>query len=724
MQDIPSDVVAYNRSIAAKLREIFTPVCAQLSQCADKITSQDVQACIDDLTVCLVDYQRSQYDQSQQLPPAIESVKTASSKKPDLTKNEKLYFNSFLKHLNEIALLKPYNLAEFLSGRFQQYLWAPLYNNQTEANNHAAETSVIPIGEYGIDNALLMLLTTQLLSRLTDRLTNEALKAETAEWGVLSVETLRGRKKAEKIEAGGITDIISVLDTLKEGVQSLQATISSLTAKKISDLTFDCLLELVIEKNFPQRIAVKVPFSYTLPSVRQGIYHENVFNYQTGQSDDLTLSTAFLEYCTATQHIYRHSRLVSDGKRNPGLLGTGCPVAQKQCGFEMIGINYMAKAYLGIYRHLQKTINLQQLKHTIFTVNLGNPSLLPKPLDKPDELKTYNVDLHALSAARERVSELTHLQQLSDDILRFWFGHLPIDAMPAAEIRDKWFTQDVKFDEEIQQKFAPMIEQVMQGKFLKCKRTATQTLALVILLDQFSRNAYRGSAKAYACDGLAAQLAMQAISEQQDKLLPPVCRWFLYMPLQHAENRLLQKKSVEVFLQLRQEANNVEDQQIFDDVLRHATEHCKIVEHFGRFPHRNKLLGRDSSAEEVNYLRSLEPAQYYNKDYFNKTLGITTQYQSVQTPLCQSKKSLQSNNFFAYAFFVVGATAYMNSSKDNYKMQFLGLLMIMVGLSIGAKINVRVANLYDKGMGFFNRLNNAPQAHLPNATIYQAKLHY
>jgi uncharacterized protein (DUF924 family) len=658
-----NQVKTYNHQIANRLKEIFIPLADEFYKKIFTIDSDNIKEYLADIKLCSVSYQESKYNIYNQSAPTING-------QSNLNDNEIKYFNSFIQHLNETAVLKPYNLAEFLTGNFAEYLWAPTYVNQSDANNHAADTLVVPVTEYGIDNALCMLLTTAVMLRLVDTLQDKGLEAELAHWPLLSVETLRGKKKAEKLTQGETVNVLSTLDSLKEGIQSYQATIASLVAKKINQFDFDSLLAKVINEKLPEKIAVKVPFSYTLPSIRQGIYITDIFSEQKDVTDRLTFSNIFMEYCKQTQELYRNSRVFVDGERNPGLLGTGCPAAQKMSGYDLIGIQYIGKAYLQIFNLLKRHVNLASYKQAICSIKLTPAQKLTQALAKPDECKIYNVDADERAIAKAKITELRELEALTQEILAFWFGGLPANHVPAPEVRAKWFSQLPEFDRAIAERFSHHIKEVNEGKFLNCKRTPAQTLALIILLDQFTRNAYRNTPKAYASDPLAIRLCLEMIDSGQDIELSPVCRWFLYMPLQHSEDIILQEKGVAIFANLQKQAKDPKEAAILAEVLKNTQQHKDIIAHFGRFPYRNAILQRKSNANELAYLATLEKGDYYNKEYFNKVLKKQSADNSPEEHI--------SHKGYAAILAFLSFVLYQRGDETNYCKQVSSLLMLLL----------------------------------------------
>lgn len=181
-------------------------------------------------------------------------------------------------------------------------------------------------------------------------------------------------------------------------------------------------------------------------------------------------------------------------------------------------------------------------------------------------------------------------------VLRFWFGD-----SAEGEVSDRWFNGGVTFDEEIREQFGDAVETALGGGFDDWPDTPRGWLALLILLDQFPRNIYRNTARAFAGDERARTLALAGIVRGDDRALSPLQRVFCYLPLEHAEDMTLQDRSVALFTALRDEVDASETEQ-FDGYLDYARRHREVIARFGRFPHRNAALGRDSTEAERAYL--------------------------------------------------------------------------------------------------------------------------
>lgn len=179
------------------------------------------------------------------------------------------------------------------------------------------------------------------------------------------------------------------------------------------------------------------------------------------------------------------------------------------------------------------------------------------------------------------------------EILDFWFAEGP-DAF-----RQAWFTKDPAFDAKIAEHFSALLEPARTGALDHWAATPEGTLALLLVLDQFGRNLHRGSAQAFAGDAHSLSVAHRAVLDQrQDLALPPTQRIFLYLPFEHAESLTAQHLSVALFEGLRDHAAHAAPK----GTIAFAWAHREVIQHFGRFPHRNAVLGRASTAAELAYL--------------------------------------------------------------------------------------------------------------------------
>jgi uncharacterized protein (DUF924 family) len=181
------------------------------------------------------------------------------------------------------------------------------------------------------------------------------------------------------------------------------------------------------------------------------------------------------------------------------------------------------------------------------------------------------------------------------EVLDFWF--LPPSAEGYGKPRSEWFRKDAHFDAAIAERFGGVIAQAIAGGLREWDREGAKgTLARILVLDQFTRNAFRGTPESFAGDTLALAAAAELEESAADRDLSPTQRWFAYMPFEHAEDARKQEKSVALFAGLAAQSHD------FDGALDYAHKHRGVIARFGRFPHRNAILGRASTPEELAFL--------------------------------------------------------------------------------------------------------------------------
>ncbi len=180
-------------------------------------------------------------------------------------------------------------------------------------------------------------------------------------------------------------------------------------------------------------------------------------------------------------------------------------------------------------------------------------------------------------------------------VLDFWFQ--PANHPGHGSYRPEWFRKDDAFDAAIRERFGPDVEAALGGTPGEGPDDAL--LARILLLDQFTRNVYRDTPRAFAGDAQARTLAGTLVTAGRDKNLTPWQRWFAYLPFEHGESLLDQERSVALFAALRREMQN----EAFDSACDYALRHREVIARFGRFPHRNKILGRESTASEIEFLK-------------------------------------------------------------------------------------------------------------------------
>jgi uncharacterized protein (DUF924 family) len=193
-----------------------------------------------------------------------------------------------------------------------------------------------------------------------------------------------------------------------------------------------------------------------------------------------------------------------------------------------------------------------------------------------------------------------------DEILSFWFKEHALSAPQIDRRMDIWFGEDPGFDDEIEAEFSDDVARASQGKLDHWADAPRGRLALIILIDQFRRNIYRNTERAFSRDRQALKLCIEGAMERKDRGLTAIQKVFFYMPLQHAESRKVQAKSVELYNRLADTVSPTY-RATFLTVAQFAELHKDIIDQFGRFPHRNALLGRENTPEEDEYLAGDSP---------------------------------------------------------------------------------------------------------------------
>jgi uncharacterized protein (DUF924 family) len=189
-------------------------------------------------------------------------------------------------------------------------------------------------------------------------------------------------------------------------------------------------------------------------------------------------------------------------------------------------------------------------------------------------------------------------------ILDFWFGDLKNGEVPPQKLSRMWWAKNRDIDEYIRKNFENDLLSAVKGELGDWESTPRGTLALIILLDQFSRNMYRDTPRAFSQDTLALRLAVKGIEKSFDSGLHPVMRVFFYMPFMHSESKDMQERSMALFGALEKDFTSPRElAEMLSENMEYAERHRVIIERFGRFPHRNKILGRESTAAETEFLK-------------------------------------------------------------------------------------------------------------------------
>ena len=184
-------------------------------------------------------------------------------------------------------------------------------------------------------------------------------------------------------------------------------------------------------------------------------------------------------------------------------------------------------------------------------------------------------------------------------IRSFWFGEE--NSPDHGRYRRVWFQKDDDFDAQIREQFSADVERAAAGEYDDWKAIPEDAVALILLLDQFPRNLYRGDPKSFATDSKALTIAQSLVNSKIDRELPPAYRFFVYLPYEHSELFSHQKTSVSLMESLVTEVPDLDDG--LKGGVDFAKRHRDVIQKFGRFPHRNEILGRSSTPVEIEFLK-------------------------------------------------------------------------------------------------------------------------
>lgn len=196
---------------------------------------------------------------------------------------------------------------------------------------------------------------------------------------------------------------------------------------------------------------------------------------------------------------------------------------------------------------------------------------------------------------------MTPSEPAQEDVRRFWFGEFDADGLCEPSVVGRWFDGGEAFDIEIRERFGESVDHALAGGVEEWAATPAGLLALVVTLDQFPRNLFRGSGRSFAGDARALGLARRAVDSGWAARLRPVERLFLFLPFEHAEDRAEQTRSCALYATLLDDVPAA-GRLLFESSLEHAERHRVAIERFGRFPGRNEALGRESTPEERAFL--------------------------------------------------------------------------------------------------------------------------
>ncbi|SHJ69805.1 Uncharacterized conserved protein, DUF924 family [Malonomonas rubra DSM 5091] len=193
--------------------------------------------------------------------------------------------------------------------------------------------------------------------------------------------------------------------------------------------------------------------------------------------------------------------------------------------------------------------------------------------------------------------------EVAEEILHFWFGNSKDDLHVVQQQGKLWFGKDAKIDRDIEKRFSHVLAQAAASGVLAGKSAEERCfLATILLFDQFPRNIFRNQAQAFAYDHLALKLAEELLERGLVEKLRPVEKVFVYLPLEHSEDNKRQQRSVELFAALLDEVPD-RWRSVFAGFYDYALRHQEIITRFGRYPHRNAILGRESTQEELEFLQ-------------------------------------------------------------------------------------------------------------------------
>jgi uncharacterized protein (DUF924 family) len=190
----------------------------------------------------------------------------------------------------------------------------------------------------------------------------------------------------------------------------------------------------------------------------------------------------------------------------------------------------------------------------------------------------------------------------ADTVLDFWFGDAGSDTATAEAQQKLWWSKNETVDADIRNRFGGLVEAAASGRHDDWAADPRGRLALILLFDQLPRNMYRDTPRAFACDPLACKLALAGIAANADRGLKAIERVFFYLPLEHAESPELQERCVALFTALAAGVPEA-DRKTFTGYVDYAVRHRDVIHRFGRFPHRNRILGRASTPEETAFLK-------------------------------------------------------------------------------------------------------------------------
>ena len=375
-----------NRAVTLYLRDIFTPLTLQFYKFITQISPQKIVDMADTFSL----YENVYHDVifEEKTSPFLEGYEDLDRLKiteprfsafvkayDDLPEKIQGYYRRLLSHSKSVATLERYGLSDIVTGNYHSYLWSPIDGN-SPTTSHAVDTTLVPIGEYGLNVARAMVLTTNILAKLTYEFFETTAVIDNKYTQIIENETARGREKQQAISqkeqmchwqdfpvncphAQKIYQLqeeqrqlvikeaarYAAPDTFKEAIQSVQAALSSFFAQKvIQDPAM--YLQKIISSGVAIQFAKIVPFGYTLPVVRRGRFYPYILQEK---QNSLQLNPDFCQQARYLKQEYLKTRVYELDQRNPGFLGFGCPAAIRDKACKKTGIRYMLDGYEHIF---------------------------------------------------------------------------------------------------------------------------------------------------------------------------------------------------------------------------------------------------------------------------------------------------------------------------------------------------------------------------------------
>lgn len=259
---------------------------------------------------------------------------------------------------------------------------------------------------------------------------------------------------------------------------------------------------------------------------------------------------------------------------------------------------YTLSLFLGSFVLSSSSCSLNaQLEHQPVPM-IGQPLVVPPPRQSPLRLPQEE---SAPFSTQQLPPVPSNLPERASEILNFWFGFLPYPDFFPQDKMSVWFKDTPEIDRQMRESFAQDVEKAIRGEYNQWRETPKGRLALILLLDQFSRHLYHNRPQAFLSDPMARGLVLEGMKKGDDQQLYPIEKAFFYLPLEHAEDPAMQALSVESYQRLMLQSPPA-IKPVIQEFLQSALMHQQVIARFGRFPHRNRILNRESTPEEIVFL--------------------------------------------------------------------------------------------------------------------------